>query len=642
MDGDGIPEVSSEDFVFRTGARRARSRRPPEFSFARPVPVKRSLSGDDGEGEYGEELDTSAVFHFSKNRSKRRAIGRHTRPAISGSGATGHAALPAVAPAATPTSGTDASSNAAPPIDAPFDMSKFSKPGEWKCDACFVRNGPEQDKCASCETPRSGGVNKAGMGANGGGVGQGGTAQIAASRGGLFSGISTSSTPFTFGVQPAGGSSKSDDTTAAASSGGTAPLAEAPFDMSKFSKPGEWKCSTCLVRNGPGLSKCASCETPRPGAAGGASGAGGGSVGSGATSLEPPVAVRGGDLTGISVSSIPFAFDVQRAEDSTENGGSTAAVSAGGSAPLANAPFDMSKFIKPGEWKCSACFVRNSSKAAKCASCETPRQGAGGGAGISGGLSHAAPSTAAQGGLLPKSATARTPFTFGVRPGGDDIGSGASAHVAARPGGFQFGAAFSSAPTSAIFQLGAARSSVQAGATPSTASAGNTGGGGFVFGAAPSPAATSPAASSSAFGGFSAASPAPSTLTSSLGRPASSAATAVGSASYPSTGAGFVFGTTAVSGSLNASGGAAQATAGSSTAAPVLTFGAGSRPAPTDSSRTPASIFNFGAGSLPAPANPNAPTSSFAFGGSTSAPASVGGSSGPAFTLGSGGGWQKK
>ncbi|CAM9686564.1 unnamed protein product, partial [Ascophyllum nodosum] len=40
-----------------------------------------------------------------------------------------------------------------------FDMSKFVKPEEWKCEACCVRNHPPSAaKCLSCETPKSGGA----------------------------------------------------------------------------------------------------------------------------------------------------------------------------------------------------------------------------------------------------------------------------------------------------------------------------------------------------------------------------------------------------------------------------------------------------------------------------------------------------
>ncbi|CAN0490095.1 unnamed protein product, partial [Scytosiphon promiscuus] len=47
------------------------------------------------------------------------------------------------------------------------------------------------------------------------------------------------------------------------------PASRAPitngFDMSKFRKPGEWKCQSCLVMNPPGGVKCLSCETPKAG-----------------------------------------------------------------------------------------------------------------------------------------------------------------------------------------------------------------------------------------------------------------------------------------------------------------------------------------------------------------------------------------
>ncbi len=36
-------------------------------------------------------------------------------------------------------------------------MAKFAaKPGEWDCDACYVRNSADKTMCAACSTPKPG------------------------------------------------------------------------------------------------------------------------------------------------------------------------------------------------------------------------------------------------------------------------------------------------------------------------------------------------------------------------------------------------------------------------------------------------------------------------------------------------------
>eukprot|EP00569_Conticribra_weissflogii_P003731 CAMPEP_0171330500 /NCGR_PEP_ID=MMETSP0878-20121228/2044_1 /TAXON_ID=67004 /ORGANISM="Thalassiosira weissflogii, Strain CCMP1336" /LENGTH=1338 /DNA_ID=CAMNT_0011830807 /DNA_START=268 /DNA_END=4284 /DNA_ORIENTATION=+ len=88
-----------------------------------------------------------------------------------------------------------------------------SKLGEWKCETCMVKNPKDKLKCVSCETPKPGSDGKS------------------------------------------NNSSSLTEITPASSGWGNI------FQ----SKPGEWKCETCMVKNPKDKLKCVSCETPKPG-----------------------------------------------------------------------------------------------------------------------------------------------------------------------------------------------------------------------------------------------------------------------------------------------------------------------------------------------------------------------------------------
>ncbi|CAN0047355.1 unnamed protein product, partial [Choristocarpus tenellus] len=110
-----------------------------------------------------------------------------------------------------------------------------------------------------------------------------------------------------FGVQPCSGSVT---VPAPASAVGTA--APVGFDMSKFRKPGEWKCEACYVKNGPEDVKCLSCGTPRPGATAGASVGSGsplssmpGSISSGGFSFGSSIPISGGGGGGFKFNTQP-------------------------------------------------------------------------------------------------------------------------------------------------------------------------------------------------------------------------------------------------------------------------------------------------------------------------------------------------
>ena len=240
------------------------------------------------------------------------------------------------------TCGVQAAGNS--PAAKGFDMSLFQKPGEWKCETCLVKNPPGGDQCVSCETPNSGGV-QAGGATAASGSGSSGFFAGSIAGGALFASSAPTIPSFTFGVQAAGNS----------------PAAKG-FDMALFQKPGEWKCETCLVKKPPGGDQCVLCETPKPGGvqAGGATAA----SGSGSSGFFAGSTV-GCALFASSAPTIPsFTFGVQTGVvsgggsfgEAQKNGAST------GASPGMTKGFDMSLFVKPGEWKCDACLVRECSR----------------------------------------------------------------------------------------------------------------------------------------------------------------------------------------------------------------------------------------------------------------------------------------
>ena len=90
--------------------------------------------------------------------------------------------------------------------------------------------------------------------------------------------------------------------------------------MAKFmtKSGGSWSCSVCMISNSSDKSKCAACETPKPGEE---------------KPVEVPAAPKTDDL--------------------------------------------MAKFMTKsgGNWSCSVCMISNSGDKAKCAACETPKPG---------------------------------------------------------------------------------------------------------------------------------------------------------------------------------------------------------------------------------------------------------------------------
>ncbi|NWV74130.1 NU153 protein, partial [Dasyornis broadbenti] len=157
-------------------------------------------------------------------------------------------------------------------------------PNTWDCDTCLVPNKPEATKCIACETPKPG------------------------------TGVMPALT------MPVVTDNSVTVTSTSSSTGTTVTLGFGD----KFKQPkGSWNCSVCLVPNKAEDSKCAACQSEKPG------------------------------------SSVPV----------TSSSVSAFSASSGGF-------LDLDKFKKPeGSWECEVCMVPNKAEATKCVACENAKPG---------------------------------------------------------------------------------------------------------------------------------------------------------------------------------------------------------------------------------------------------------------------------
>ena len=107
------------------------------------------------------------------------------------------------------------------------------KDGQWECDTCLVKNVGSSAQCAACETPRP-------------------ITEVSSSK------QPPSSPSKSIGMTKLADLLNAEEPTVSEGKGQS--LAEL------FRKDtGEWECDMCLVRNTAGCTKCAACETPKPG-----------------------------------------------------------------------------------------------------------------------------------------------------------------------------------------------------------------------------------------------------------------------------------------------------------------------------------------------------------------------------------------
>uniref|UniRef100_A0A669BBF6 E3 SUMO-protein ligase RanBP2 n=1 Tax=Oreochromis niloticus TaxID=8128 RepID=A0A669BBF6_ORENI len=175
------------------------------------------------------------------------------------------------------------------------------KEGEWECSVCCVRNKPTDVRCVSCQSPNP-------------------------------NASSNSSKPADTGSNTFGG-----------------------FGAVLTSKPGQWDCESCSIKNEANVDSCVSCKALKPSAKTAA--AAQAAPAAGAPAAQP---ILSSDSAGVAAkfSKKPGQWDCDVCEVRNE-------ASAGKCVSCGN-----------GQWDCNACLVRNDASATECVSCKAPNENA--------------------------------------------------------------------------------------------------------------------------------------------------------------------------------------------------------------------------------------------------------------------------
>uniref|UniRef100_A0AAX7SCS1 E3 SUMO-protein ligase RanBP2 n=1 Tax=Astatotilapia calliptera TaxID=8154 RepID=A0AAX7SCS1_ASTCA len=273
------------------------------------------------------------------------------------------------------------------------------KEGEWECSVCCVRNKPTDVRCVSCQTkPSSSGSTFTGFGDTGSST-FGGFGALLTSKPGQWD-CESCSIKNEANVDSCVSCKALKPSAKTAAAAQAAPAAGAPAAQpvlssvdsagvaAKFSKkPGQWDCDVCEVRNEASAGKCVSCGSPNPAA----KPTEGASLGSNLPTVSGPQAKKDGQWD---CNACLVRNDASAAE----------CVSC--KAPNENASLAARFGKKDGEWDCDTCLVRNEASADKCVSCQT--------------LNPNAKSTSST-----SSSSSSSKFTFGTKsPSSQPVGTG--------------------------------------------------------------------------------------------------------------------------------------------------------------------------------------------------------------------------
>ncbi|XP_068428477.1 E3 SUMO-protein ligase RanBP2 isoform X1 [Clinocottus analis] len=197
------------------------------------------------------------------------------------------------------------------------------KDGEWDCTVCYVRNKPTNVQCAACQSANPNSSSKPDIQTGGEAKASpftfkfGTDASKPNAPGSTFTGFGAFGaaipSSFTFGTGTS--TSKPADTVTSAFGSG--------FGSQFGKKPGQWECDVCEVRNEVSADSCVSCKALKA------------SPKTTATAQMAPTA------DAPSIAAVGFGFGAQ---------------------------FSM----KPGQWDCNVCEVRNDISADNCVACNTP------------------------------------------------------------------------------------------------------------------------------------------------------------------------------------------------------------------------------------------------------------------------------
>lgn len=208
------------------------------------------------------------------------------------------------------------------PAKSEQSLAERFKPAEgvWECSVCLIRNKPDADRCAACETKKPGGdLSKFKLNSE-----QWECPTCLVRNKNTDSNCAACTNPkvangAVFHSHPA-------PTPPTVSLNSSAPIG---FQNLYKAPTNTWECSVCLIRNKDSLNKCAACETPKQ-----------------------------QKIITLEMATFGEAF-VPKAKEGKNGFG---------------AAFEK----KEGEWECGSCMVRNSATNSACVCCETPRPGSGG------------------------------------------------------------------------------------------------------------------------------------------------------------------------------------------------------------------------------------------------------------------------
>ncbi|XP_004555650.3 E3 SUMO-protein ligase RanBP2 isoform X3 [Maylandia zebra] len=255
------------------------------------------------------------------------------------------------------------------------------KEGEWECSVCCVRNKPTDVRCVSCQSPNPNASSKPDIQAAGEVKPSSFTFKFGtdsakpSSSGSTFTGFggfgSSEASSFTFGLS----SSKSADTGSSTFGG---------FGALLTSKPGQWDCESCSIKNEANVDSCVSCKALKPSAKTAA--AAQAAPAAGAPAAQPVLSSVDSAGVAAKFSKKPGQWDCDVCEVRNEASAGkcvscgspnpaakpTEGASLGSNLPTVSGP----QAKKDGQWDCNACLVRNDASAAECVSCKAPNENA--------------------------------------------------------------------------------------------------------------------------------------------------------------------------------------------------------------------------------------------------------------------------
>ena len=330
--------------------------------------------------------------------------------------------------------------NKSPAVTNDLKLAFQPAEGSWECDTCLVRNTPESNVCAACESPKPGTQSTAtnsGFNFNTGtssGFGFG-----APSAGTGFNFVSnagskdtTQGTGFSFGPSDASKDTSKEDGFSFGPADANKDTTEAPALTSNlklaFQPPvGSWECDTCLVRNTPQSNVCAACQSSKPGTQ--------------PASTHTAFNSNTGTSRG-------FSFGPQ--EPAKESGGFSPGPADANKSPAVMNDLKLAFQPAEGSWECDTCLVRNTPESNVCAACQSPKPGTQSTATNSGFNFNTSTSSGFSFG--PQEPAKGTSFSFG------SLGSGDTSKDTAQGTGFSFGPSDASKDTSqgAGFSFGSA------------------------------------------------------------------------------------------------------------------------------------------------------------------------------------------